>query len=136
LNISLIFKEFSCRLLNITYNHTAKIQDWMTRNYLSYLRVYVPKGSSLVNSSDPENIRSGEELGKDYFGSIVRVPLGQTSNFEISYTLPENFSNKDYDLLIQKQSGLASLKGKVTIIGRDGQKTEKDIESGKDWTMN
>lgn len=121
--------------LKIIYNHTAKTEDWMTRNYLSYLRVYVPKGSSLLSSNDLDDIMSGEEYGKNYFGSIVRVPLGQTRNFEISYALPQNFDEKSYDLLIQKQSGLEEIPGKVTLIRKDGTQKSYDISLKRDWKL-
>lgn len=128
-------KDIPTAHLKITYNHTAKIQDWMTRNYLSYLRVYVPGGSSLISSHNLEDIRFQEEFGKDYFGSIIRVPLGQTKEFQLSYTISQNLDDKEYNLLIQKQSGLEGVPGKVTIIEKDGSQKSYDISLAGDWKL-
>ncbi len=121
--------------LKITYTHTGKVKDWMTRDYLTYLRVYVPNGAWLENSNGLDgNIQYGTELGKKYFGSIVKVPLGETRTVEISYTLPASVSN-NYDLLIQKESGLGNIPGKVTVIQKDGQSKVYDISLDKDWKL-
>jgi len=37
--------------LKVIYTHTGKVKDWMTRDYLSYLRVYVPRGTWLEDYS-------------------------------------------------------------------------------------
>ncbi|MFA7319474.1 MAG: DUF4012 domain-containing protein [Parcubacteria group bacterium] len=122
--------------LKITYTHTGKVKDWMTRDYLSYLRVYVPSGAWLENSTgwDNNNVQFGTELGKKYFGSIVKVPLGETRTVEISYTLPTDIAI-GYNLLIQKESGLHNVPGKVTIIGKDGQSKVTTIDLQKDWKL-
>ncbi|MEI7891112.1 MAG: DUF4012 domain-containing protein [bacterium] len=109
--------------LKITYEHTAKQKDWMTRDYTDYLRVYVPKGAWLVSQNNFGNTKFGEEFGKKYFGSIIKVPIGQTKTIEISYTLPKEIKNY-YDLKVQKQAGLNDVPAKFNITKQDGSVEE------------
>ena len=121
--------------LKITYQHTAKQKDWMTRDYLSYLRVYVPKNSWLESSVNIGEKRFGDESGKKYFGSIVTVPLGTTKTVEYIYTLDKNVLSKNYDLLIQKQSGSGAVTGKVTVIQSDGTVKTYAVNLDRDWKL-
>ncbi|MDR3559710.1 MAG: DUF4012 domain-containing protein [Candidatus Pacebacteria bacterium] len=122
--------------LKITYVHTAKLADWMTRDYRSYLRIYVPQGSWLSGSQGLSDIQYGDELGKKYFGSIVQIPIGATRTFELSYNLPKNISTSDYNLLIQKESGVENVPGKITVIGKNGAKNVYNLTLTGDWTLN
>lgn len=115
-------------MLDVTYEHTAKEKDYMTKDYQSFSRVYVPEGSWLDSvSGNAKPAVFGSELGKKYFGAIIQVPLGATRNVVWKYTLPKNFSEGDYDLLVEKQAGLNDVPVTVTIIGKDGEKTEKSF---------
>ena len=113
--------------LLITYNHTAKQKDWMTKDYQSYLRVYAPQGFWL-DSYSPElkNPQFAEELSRKYFGFLVYVPIGQEKTFEFRYALPEELKN-NYDLLIQKQAGLNNVPVAAHITYPDGSKKDYDI---------
>lgn len=122
--------------LKITYGHTGKERNWMTKDYLSYLRVYVPNGSWLQNSANTGEIRYGEDLGKKYFGTIVTVKLNETKTIEFNYNLPKDFSSDEYNLLIQKQPGLAEIPGKITIIGKDGKAKTQEVSLSGNWKSN
>lgn len=109
--------------LKITYQHTAKQKDWMTKDYLTYLRVYTQDGSWLTkwtNTSDP---KFGTEFGKKYFGVIVKVPLGTTKTIELDYTLPKNFTEQ-YDLKVQKQAGINDVPFTYHFIDKQGTVTD------------
>jgi hypothetical protein len=103
--------------LKITYNHTAKLKDWMAKDYLDYLRVYVPEGSWLENSKNFDGAKFGNELGKKYFGSLIKVPLGQSKTIEIVYSLPKDIKD-NYDLKIQKQAGINDVPVKIQANGK------------------
>ncbi|MCX6765861.1 MAG: DUF4012 domain-containing protein [Candidatus Moranbacteria bacterium] len=122
--------------LRITYNHTAKQKDFMTRDYLTYLRVYVPDGSWLTNwqgaDSDP---KFGTEFGKKFFGAIVKVPLGQSKTVELTYTLPENVKN-EYDLKIQKQAGINDVPIQLHITDSSGIKNDYSFTINSDIVLN
>ncbi|HPN96532.1 MAG TPA: DUF4012 domain-containing protein [Candidatus Moranbacteria bacterium] len=121
--------------LKITYNHTAKEKDWMTKNYLTYFRLYVPANSWLVNSQNTSEVRFGKELDKKYFGTLVNVPLGETKTIEFNYTLPSDIDTENYNLMIQKQSGVSQIPGKVTVIGKDGSRKTIEVEIKQDWKL-
>lgn len=121
--------------LKITYTHTGKVKDWMTRDYLTYLRVYVPDGAWLDSSTGlNNNIQYGSEFGKKYFGSIVKVPLDTTKTVKLQYALPAQIAD-NYNLLIQKESGVGSVPGQITVIQKDGSHKTYSINLEKDWQM-
>lgn len=107
--------------LKITYNHTATKKDWMTRDYLTYLRVYIPEGSWLLDQKNFENAKFGDEFGKKYFGAIVKVPIASSKTVELSYKLPKNINVENYDLLIQKQAGLNGVPFTFSLIDKDNK---------------
>ncbi len=99
------------------YDHQGTF-DWRTSRYLTYARVYVPKGSKLVsvvgkkkNGQDIklEEVDSGEELGKQWFGTYFSVEPGNKKLLSFIYQLPsnikENIDSNNYNLTIQKQLG-------------------------------
>jgi len=122
--------------LKITYTHTAKVKDWMTKNYLTYLRIYVPNGSWLVDSKGLNDIQFGNEFGKKYFGSLINVPLNQTRTVEFKYNLPQKFKADNYNLLIQKESGVENIPGHVTVTEKYVTQKNYDITLSGDWTLN
>jgi len=121
--------------LKITYDHTGKTKDWMTSDYLTYLRVYTQNGSWLQDKKNVGDVKFVEDLGKKYFGSIVTVKLGQSKSIEFNYDLPKNINSENYNLLIQKQSGVSDVPGKITIIDKNGKEKIFDITLAGDWKM-
>ena len=124
-------KDVPVANLKITYHHTAKQKDWMTRDYTDYLRVYVPQDSWMIDQKNFGNTKFDNELGKKYFGSIVRVPIGTQRTVEINYTLPKSIKD-NYDLKIQKQAGLNDVPVKVRIINADGTTSEFSTKLNQD----
>lgn len=122
-------------VLKITYNHTAVKKDFMTKDYLTYLRVYVPEGSWLVNSKNFADAKFGSEFGKKYFGAIVRVPLGTSKTVELNYTLPKQIAD-NYNLKIQKQAGLNDIPVAAHIIDKIGQKKDYSYIMNSDIILN
>jgi len=120
--------------LRITYEHTAKQKDWMTKDYVTYLRVYVPDGSWLVNQP-ASNPKFGTEFGKKYFGFLVHVPLGQTRMVDVEYNLPKESKNSAYDLKIQKQSGINDIPVIVHITDKNGFKSDYDFRMNSDVVL-
>lgn len=86
----------------------------------NYLRIYVPKGSELVESKGSQvKLSSYTDLGKTVFEGFLTVrPLGQ-SKFSITYKLPFKLSKgSPLPVLIQKQPGTQGHDMKVTMNGR------------------
>jgi hypothetical protein len=113
-------------IAQIFYDHTAKQKDWMTNDYTTYTRVYVPHGSWLISTDgiDADSVRYGDEFGKKYFGFIVQVPVAQEKIVTLRYALPETISSQWYDLKIQKQSGTKNSPYHISFIDEFGIKNE------------
>lgn len=122
-------------VLKITYNHTATQRDFMTKDYIDFLRVYVPAGSELISQKNADDPVFGAELGKKYFGFIVYVPLGESKTVEINYILPKDLAD-NYNLKIQKQAGLNDIPVAVHVIGKNGQKKDYQFTMNGDIVLN
>lgn len=122
-------------VLKITYNHTATQKDFMTKNYLSYLRVYVPDGAWLTTSNNFDGAKFGTELGKKYFGAIVKVPLGTSKTVEINYTLPKEIA-ENYNLKIQKQPGINGVPVAVHVKNANGDVKDYAYTMDSDIVLN
>ncbi|MFA4817311.1 MAG: DUF4012 domain-containing protein [Parcubacteria group bacterium] len=121
--------------LLVTYNHTAVKRDFMTKDYLTFLRVYAPEGSWLVNNKNFSSTKFGTELGKKYFGAIIYVPLGASKTVELNYTLPKQIG-ENYNLKIQKQPGLNDIPVVVHVIDKTGQKKDYQFTMNSDIVLN
>jgi hypothetical protein len=86
----------------------------------NWVRVYVPKGSSLIEAKGSEiKMTSGEDLGKTVFEGFITVrPLG-SSQLQVKYQLPNKIDTKKaYSLLIQKQPGTEGHENSVFVNGK------------------
>ncbi|MDP1845822.1 MAG: DUF4012 domain-containing protein [Candidatus Moranbacteria bacterium] len=111
--------------LALTYDHTCRTRDWMTANYNDWLRVYIPDGSWLADSSVPqENLRFGNDLGKKVVGVPVYVEIGKKETITLKYDLPAELKNNNYSLFIQKQSGSGEVPVSISVKKADGSVSE------------
>ena len=152
--------------LSLTYQHTGSIsqtckqeisygtgtyQDMQQRCYLDFWRVYVPGGSVLL-SSDAQPVPgdvllsgqawSGQvesmpgESGSAVFADIV-VPTGQTSIFNLFYSLPSTIIHSagtnllEYSIRVQVQPGLDGLPFQLEIKLPD---LAQPVNLGGGWT--
>lgn len=129
-------KENPTASLRVTYKHTAKEKDWMTRDYLSYLRVYVPDGSWLSDSKNTGDMKFESEFGKKVFGSLIKVPIGETRTIEFEYNLPKNLKDTDYNLKIQKQAGINDVPVKVHVTDKNGERKDYEFTMNSDIVLN
>lgn len=107
--------------VSVTYEHTAKEKDYMTRDYQTFARLYVPEGSWLESATGPfKPAVFGSELGKKYFGALVHVPLGTTKTVVWQYRLPESVTADEYDLKVEKQPGVNDMPLTVTVMRDTG----------------
>jgi len=103
------------------YRHTAPYGNWRTSDYHSYLRLYVPKGSNLIERKMVSYPLIDEDFGKTYFGFIVHVLINRETEALIKYELPDYITPGDYQLLIQKQSGINSIPVTIRLKTADGE---------------
>lgn len=122
--------------VTIEYKNPQPYNTWLNSILRSYIRVYVPKGSKLVEakgSDDPVNTLVDEGLGKTYFEAFLQVRPQNSRVIFFEYTLPEKVSGKTYSLLIQKQPGAKDHHYIVKING--STKAEFDLTSDKELRL-
>jgi hypothetical protein len=95
--------------------------------YKNYLRVIVPKGSSLISVTidevpvEPALIDTEEFTNHMALGFLSLVPGGESSVVQIEYQVPVNPDN--YSLLFQKQTGI----GEWPLDIKAGSRTVKKV---------
>ncbi len=112
-----------------TYQHTATHGDWRTSDYHSYARIYAPTGSKYIDQSRLHtggiSTQASTDFNKTIFGYKVDCLIGQTLPTAISYTLPSTITPDNYELLIQKQSGVGTIPVTITMKTKSGDFTQK-----------
>jgi hypothetical protein len=108
--------------LIINYEHTAKEKSWLTRDYQSWLRVYVPENSWFTNIDGLATLPEyGKEFGKTFVAGLIKVPINSSKSIVLEYNLPENFDVNNYKLYIQKQPGIKELPIEIKITMPNGK---------------
>lgn len=93
------------KTLTITYTNPEKQDGWLNSILPTWVRVYVPKGSTLITADglsakqDPY-----EDLGKTVFSGYFELRPEGVAKITFEYKLPFKVSGQ-YNLLIQKQPG-------------------------------
>ncbi len=79
----------------------------LNAEYRDWIRVYVPKGSELIDSKGSQvKVTTNEELGKTVFESFLTVRPKGIATYTLSYKLPFKLtSGSPLPVLIQKQPG-------------------------------
>jgi len=104
--------------------------------YRNWFRLYVPKGSELIESQgSEEEVKIYEELGKTVFEGYYgkSAPLytdGGLTRLVFKYKLPFRAEKDDYQLLIQKQPGTDNHQYSIEVGGKKQEfelKTDKEL---------
>jgi len=86
--------------------------------YRDWIRIYVPKGSTLVKSQGTEvPITASEEYDKIVFEGFFTLRPEGTAKIELEYTVPIKVTN-EYKLLIQKQPGVKGHTYEIDAFGK------------------
>lgn len=94
------------KTVTLTYENTGAFDGWLNATARNYVRVYVPKGSQLIDSSGGEvQTSTFEDLGKTVFDNFLLIPPQDSAEVTFTYTIPMQTDNEDLGLLIQKQPG-------------------------------
>ncbi len=95
----------------VTWNHTGT-NAWPSNSINNLLLVLTPDGSRLMgaklNGSPYHQVFPFKQDGKQGFAAYFSIPHSATTEFQLTYTLPENFSFqtiRSYRLVAQKQPG-------------------------------
>jgi hypothetical protein len=112
------------KTLTLTYNNPQPFfEDEKTKLRLNgvfrdWLRVYVPKGSTLIEATGFETGQSvGEDLGKTVFEGFFTLTPTNVKTITLKYNLPFKMKSP-YSLLIQKQAGSKVFPYRITINGK------------------
>ncbi len=93
--------------LDITYKNTQKSDGWLNSVLPSWIRVYVPQGSTLESFEGLEKKNDlYDEFGKTVFSGLYRLRPEGVVKLKLIYVTPLEIKNKEYKLLIQKQPGV------------------------------
>src|SRR5690606_13501197 len=89
------------KTINLTYKNPEEHDGWLNSVLPNWVRVYVPKGSELVDSTGLENMPDTyEEFNKNVFAGFFSLrPLG-VSKVSLTYKLPFK-AGKEYSMFIQ-----------------------------------
>lgn len=99
-----------------------------------WVRVYVPKGSRLMDSKgSEEKIKTSEDLGKTVFEGFVTVNPQGIASLTLTYQLPSNMiKNGVLPLFIQKQPGTDQDEYTITVNNHEVEKfpllTDKEVQ--------
>lgn len=107
----------------------------------NWVRVYVPEGSTLIDSrgsqspkdNQPTSMDTYTSLGKTVFeGFIIVSPLG-TARLDLTYTSPVKSVDGKYRLLIQKQPGTSETEYTIKLNGKERKKFT--LQSDMEFTL-
>ena len=90
--------------LVITYKNPQKHDGWLNSVLPNYMRVYVPKGSKLIDGSGViGDIETAEDLGKAVFQGFFELRPEGVVKVNLTYEVPKK--GEGYRYLIQQQPG-------------------------------
>lgn len=93
------------KTITITYNNPEKQDGWLNSVLPNWVRIYVPKGSSLISFDGvEEKAEPYEEFGKTVFAGFFQLRPEGIAKVTVKYKLPFK-SSSTLKLLIQKQPG-------------------------------
>ncbi len=117
------------KTLNITYKNPVKHDGWLNSVLPNWVRIYVPKGSELIEFTGVEaNEEPYEEFGKTVFAGFFQLRPEGIAKVTVKYKLP--FKEKEaLVLFIQKQPGTDSPLYRIKIGKREEEEfLKKDKE--------
>lgn len=94
--------------VKLTYANNAQPSE-KTSDLKEYTRIYTPLGSEFIEiSGNDDEVDMYQELGKQVYGALWNIPIGETREMNFKYELPRNVFDEDqYSVLVQKQAGTA-----------------------------
>jgi hypothetical protein len=109
---------------HITYNNPSN-WGWPGGAYQTYLRVYVPYGSQLIQQEGYTsnfsvfNEFEGTPSQKTVFAGMVKTTVKSSREVVVRYTLPFQIQDKqfDYALTVQKQAGTPTIPARSDVRG-------------------
>jgi len=120
------------KVVTIDYENTGEYDAEWNTGYRDWVRVYVPEGAKLIDSSGSLNtVTSSTDLGKTVFTGYMAVDPLKKATLTLKYELPVGVVEEDaYKLLIQKQPGTDAFDYVVGFLGKKESfklKTDREV---------
>lgn len=110
------------KTVTITYKNPEPHDGWLNSVLPNWVRIYVPKGSELIDFSGVEDTKDPyEEFGKTVFAGYFELRPQGVAKVTLTYRLPFKSEDGDYAIYIQKQPG----KNKPLYVIRYGKDQEE-----------
>lgn len=94
------------KTLEITYKNPQSYDGWLNSVLPNWTRIYVPKGSEVIDVSGFEDTgESYEEFGKTVISGGFELRPQGISKVTVTYKLPFKVIDGTYEMLVQKQPG-------------------------------
>lgn len=105
----------------------------LNAEYRDWFRVYVPKGSELIDSQGSQvKMTTSEELGKTVFEGFTTVRPKGVGKVVLTYKLPFKVSGDKLPVMIQKQPGTYGYDYTISVNGKTKESfkllTDKTVE--------
>ncbi len=108
------------KTVTLTYKNSQGYDGWLNSVLPSWLRIYVPKGSTLISVDGLDDKQDPyEDLGKTVFAGLYNLRPQGVVRVTVKYKLPFKVKN-EYKLFVQKQPGLDSIMETIKV-GRQEQ---------------
>ncbi len=119
------------KTVTITYKNSQGYDGWLNSLLPSWVRIYVPKGSTLISVDGLDaKVDPYEDLGKTVFAGAYTLRPQGVQKITLKYKLPFNVKG-EYKVLVQKQPGIDSITSTVNV-GRQTQdlilKTDQEFK--------
>jgi len=106
------------KTVTIDLNNPEPYDGWLNGTYYDWMRIYVPKGSKLLESSSWTAVTSSEELGKTVFTTYTYCYPQNSNSVSVTYELPFKIQKgQTLKTLIQKQPGTDAHIYRITVDG-------------------
>jgi len=120
------------KTVTIGLNNPEPHDGWLNGTYYDWMRIYVPKGSKLLDSAAWREVRVSEDLGKTVFETYTYCYPENSNSVSVTYELPFKVpQGQALQMLVQKQPGT---EGHRYVINKDGEKV-REFELTKDITL-
>ncbi|MGB6839170.1 MAG: DUF4012 domain-containing protein [Microgenomates group bacterium] len=117
--------------ITITYKNPEKYDGWLNSVLPNWVRIYVPKGSELIDFTGvEEKAEPYEEFDKTVFAGFFELRPEGLAKVVVKYKLPIKVKD-DYNLFVQKQPGTDAPLYTITVGKQEEElflRTDKEFK--------
>ncbi len=107
------------KTVTVNLHNPEPADGWLNGTYYDWMRIYVPKGSKLLDADAWRQVSVDEDLGKTVFETYTFCKPQGSSSVTVSYKLPFKLDKKeDLEMLVQKQPGKDANQYEIKVDGK------------------